>query len=155
MWQKAKANLLDCPVSIQLYWFDPWASAASNQKIQIFRHKLVCCVHLTELIQGPEGLNCPQLVGGVVFACKHSKPQCECWENSQHRPLALLHWNSLPPAPLAGWALKEEGLSMADLNEYSLSRSTGPDDSFFHINGHSHKYSNLKGGSSSSGGSSS
>lgn len=64
--------------------------------------------------------------------------------------LYISDWNSLPPTPLAGWNLKEHVLSLADPNEYSISKSSGPDDSFFRLNGHSHKYSNLKGGRSSS-----
>lgn len=49
------------------------------------------------------------------------------------------------PAPSAGGprSPEEGGPSRADLSRYSISRSTGPDDSFFHISGRSHKYSNL------------
>lgn len=64
-------------------------------------------------------------------------------EKMANRDLNITDWNSLPPAPLAGWDPQEHGLSLADLNEYSISKSTGPDDSFFHLSGHSHKYSNL------------
>lgn len=71
-------------------------------------------------------------------------------EKTANRGLYISDWNSLPPTPLAGGDLKEQSSSLADLNEYSISKSTGPDDSFFHPSGHSHKYSNLKGGSSSS-----
>lgn len=73
-------------------------------------------------------------------------------EKMANRDLDITDWNSLPPAPLAGWDPQEHGLSLADLNEYSISKSSGPDDSFFHLGGQSHKYSNLKGGSSSVGG---
>lgn len=71
-------------------------------------------------------------------------------EKIARRDLDISDWNSLPPAPLAGRDLQEHGLSLADLNEYSISKSTGPDDSFFHLSAHSHKYSNLKGASGSS-----
>ena len=55
-------------------------------------------------------------------------------------------WNSLPPTLLAGRALCERALSLADPGKYSISRFTGPDDGFFHINERSHKYSIPKGG---------
>lgn len=71
-------------------------------------------------------------------------------EKIARRDLDISDWNSLPSAPSAGRDLQEHGLSLADLNEYSISKSTGPDDSFFHLSAHSHKYSNLKGASSSS-----
>lgn len=73
-------------------------------------------------------------------------------EKIANRDLYISDCNSLPPTPLAGGDLMEHGLSLADLSDYSISKSTGPDDSFFHTSGHSHKYSNLKGGSSSGGG---
>lgn len=136
----------------------PASTAANHLNIQIFRLRVESNLSVflrisqsTVVIWWPKGPSSPQSVGSVVLASKHHRPQTECGENSQQRPPALPSWNSLPPAPLAGWALSEQGLSLADLDEYSISRSTGPDDGFFHINGLSHKYSNPKGRSSSSG----
>ncbi|KAM7413438.1 hypothetical protein PAMA_020705 [Pampus argenteus] len=68
-----------------------------------------------------------------------------------NRDLQLSQAGTHCPYTLGWVSSQEQGLSLADLDEYSISRSTGPDDGFFHINGHSHKYSNPKGGSSSSG----
>lgn len=70
-------------------------------------------------------------------------------EKIANRDLYISDWNSLPPRPLVARDLMKHDSSLADLDEYSISKSTGPDDSFFHLSGCSHKYSNLKGGSSS------
>lgn len=99
--------------------------------------------------RGPKGR---RPVGSIVFASKRYSLQSECKRKQPTETSTSLIGTRPPPTHILSWGedLKEQGSSLADLNQYSISKSTGPDDSFFHPSAHRHKYSNLKGGSSSS-----